>query len=63
MAVTSPPPPLVGGLKPVDRSFESWWVRPGAATAVSLHAGDRVRVIDPLGGQAAELTVLAPDGR
>ena len=50
------------GLLPVDRSFESWWVRPGAATALELHAGDRVRVIDPDGGQPAELTVLAPDG-
>ncbi|MDP9400172.1 MAG: DUF1989 domain-containing protein [Actinomycetota bacterium] len=63
MAVSPATPPLVGGLKPVDRSFESWWVRPGAATVVALGAGDAVRVVDPLGGQAAELTVLAPDGR
>ena len=56
-------PPLVAGLKPVDRSFESWWVRPGAATVVEVRAGDRLTVIDPDGGQPAELTALAPDGR
>ncbi len=56
-------PLLSSGLKAVDRSFESWWVRPGSATAVELRAGDRVTVIDPDGGQPAELTLLAPDGR
>ena len=30
---------------------------------VELHGDDRVTVIDPDGGQPAELTVLAPDGR
>jgi aminomethyltransferase len=54
---------LRSGLKPVDRSFESWWVRPGSTTVVELHGGDRVTVIDPDGGQPAELTPLAPDGR
>jgi aminomethyltransferase len=61
MAVQAPT--LVSGLKPVDPSFESWWVRPGSATAVELRAGDRMTVIDPDGGQPAEVTVLAPDGR
>ncbi len=56
-------PSLVAGLKPVDRSFESWWVRPGAATVVDVRVGDRLTVIDPDGGQPAELTALAPDGR
>ena len=54
---------LESGLRPVDRTFESWWVRPGAATAIELHGADRVTVIDPDGGQPAELTALAPDGR
>src|SRR5688572_23881519 len=54
---------LESGLRPVDRTFESWWVRPGAATAIELHGGDRVTVIDPDGAQPAELTALAPDGR
>jgi len=54
---------VASGLKPVDRSFESWWVRPSGATAVDVRAGDRVTVIDPDGGQPAELTLLAPDGR
>jgi glycine cleavage system T protein (aminomethyltransferase) len=57
------PPSLVSGLRPIDRSFETWWVRPGSATVVELHGGDRVTVIDPEGGQPAELTVLSPDGR
>ena len=63
MSVQAAPPSLVAGLKPVDRSFESWWVRPGAATVVEVRAGDRLTVIDPDGGQPAELTALAPDGR
>ena len=63
MTVQSSAPLLTSGLKPVDRSFESWWVRPGAATVVEAAAGDRLTVIDPDGGQPAELTSLAPDGR
>src|SRR3954447_3738986 len=49
---------ITPGLKPVDPSFESWWVRPGGATVVAVRAGDRVTVRDPDGGQPAELTVL-----
>ena len=60
MTVQATPPSLIEGLRPVDRSFESWWVRPGSATAVELHAGDRISVIDPDGGQPAEVTVV-PD--
>jgi len=56
------PTSKISGLKPVDRSFESWWVRPGSATVVELFAGDRVTVIDPDGGQVAELTALSPEG-
>ena len=63
MAVETAGHPLMAGLKPVDPAFESWWVRPGSATVVDLHGDDRVTVIDPDGGQPAELTVLAPDGR
>jgi len=43
------------GLLPVDRTFESWWVRHGASTTVKLRGDDRVTVIDPGGGQPAEL--------
>ena len=60
MTVQATPPSLIAGLRPIDRSFESWWVRPGSATAVELHAGDRVTIIDPDGGQPAEVTVV-PD--
>jgi aminomethyltransferase len=51
---------LVSGLKPVDRSFESWWVRPGASTTVELRGDDRVTIVDPDGGQPAELTCDDP---
>src|SRR5919108_2772153 len=53
----------VAALRPVDPTFESWWVRPGSATVVELHGDDRLTVIDPEGDQPAEITVLAPDGR
>ena len=51
---------LVSGLKPLDRSFESWWVRPGASTTVELRGDDRVTIVDPDGGQPAELTCDDP---
>ena len=63
MTIQRTPPSLVSGLRPIDRSFETWWVRPGSATVVELRGGDRVTVIDPEGGQPAELTVLSPEGR
>ena len=37
-------------------------MRPGAATAVRLHPGDALTVINRDGGQAAELTVLDAEG-
>src|ERR671916_234252 len=52
---------LTPGLKPVDLAFESWWVRPGGATRVRVHGGDRLTIVDPDGGQPAELTVIGPD--
>jgi aminomethyltransferase len=60
VTVQATPPSLISGLRPADRSFESWWVRPGSATAVELRAGDRVTIIDPDGGQPAEVTAV-PD--
>src|SRR3982751_2787007 len=53
---------LTPGLKPVDPSFESWWVRPGGATVVQVRPGDRLTVRDPDGGQPAEVTVLDAEG-
>ncbi len=58
MTVQATPPSLISGLRPADRSFESWWVRPGSATAVDVHAGDRVTIVDPDGGQPAEVTTV-----
>jgi len=49
VTVQATPPSLISGLRPVDRGFESWWVRPGSATAVELRAGDRVTIRDPDG--------------
>ncbi len=63
MAITTSRPRLLEpGLKPVDPAFESFWVRPGAATVVSVRPGDRLAVVDPHGGQPAELTALTADG-
>ena len=64
MTIQRTPPSLVSGLKPIDRTLR---VLVGAARArprwSSCAADDRVTVIDPDGGQPAELTVLSPDGR
>ncbi|MSO42530.1 MAG: DUF1989 domain-containing protein [Solirubrobacterales bacterium] len=62
MATATRPALLETGLKPVDRSFESHWVRPGAATAVRLRPDDRLTVVNTDGGQVAELTVLDAEG-
>src|SRR3954453_19007452 len=63
MAIALDRPSLITpGLKPVDPSFESWWVRPGGATVVHVRPGDRMTVRDPDGGQPAEVTVLDAEG-
>ena len=61
MAITTRPALITPGLKPVDPAFESWWVRPGGATRVRVRGGDRITIIDPDGGQPAEIVVLGPD--
>lgn len=38
---------------------ETFRVRPGAVTALRLHGGDRLEIVDRHGGQQAELTVLS----
>jgi glycine cleavage system T protein (aminomethyltransferase) len=64
MAVDSARPQLVlPGLIPTDPFLETYLVRPGGATAIDLDPDDRLTVIDRYGSQAAEVTVLAPDGR
>ena len=62
MAATTRPVVIGNGLLPVDRSLESHWVRPGAATAVRLSPDDRLTVLNRDGGQVAELTVLDAEG-
>jgi aminomethyltransferase len=62
MAVAARPALLDAGLRPVDRSLESHWVRPGAATALGLEPDDRLTIINRDGGQVAELTVLDLEG-
>jgi aminomethyltransferase len=54
---------LTPGLLTPDPGLERFWVRPGGATALVVEPGDAVTVTDEQGRQAAELTVLAPDGR
>ena len=48
---------------PEDPFLETYLVRPGGATVFGLMPDERVTVIDREGGQVAELTVLAADGR
>ena len=62
MAVAARPTLLTPGLRPVDRTLETHWVRPGAATAVRLRPDDRLTVINRDGGQVAEVTVLDAEG-
>ncbi|MCD6020672.1 MAG: hypothetical protein K0R20_382 [Actinomycetia bacterium] len=52
----------VPGLLPEDPYLERYWVRPGGATVLALEGDDRLTIRDPDGGQAAEVTALAPDG-
>jgi aminomethyltransferase len=63
VATASRPRLIVPGLVPYDPTRETYRVRPGAATVVELQADDRLTVRDLHGGQRAEVTVLAPDGR
>jgi aminomethyltransferase len=51
------------GLLPDDLTLERYVVRPSGATAIALGADDRLTVIDPDGGQLAEVTVVSAEGR
>jgi aminomethyltransferase len=63
MSVQARPKLILPGLLPADPFLETYLVRPGGATVVWLQPDDRLTVIDRDGGQLAELSVLAPDGR
>jgi aminomethyltransferase len=49
---------LVRGLLPEDPFLETYLVRPGGATVVTLGEDERLTVVDKDGGQVAEVTVL-----
>jgi aminomethyltransferase len=51
------------GLLPEDPFVETYLVRPSGATVFDLGPDERVTVIEREGGQPAEVTVLARDGR
>jgi aminomethyltransferase len=54
---------LVSGLLVPDPALETYPVRPDGVTVVQLRGDDHVRIIDPHGGQVAEVTALgAPLG-
>ena len=50
------------GLLREDPFLETYLVRPGGATVISLGPDEGLTVVDAYGGQVAELTVLSPDG-
>ena len=54
---------LVRGLLPEDPFLETYLVRPGGATVLSLGADERLTVVDKDGGQVAEITVLDSGSR
>lgn len=63
-AIAGPGAPLAaGGLLEVRPERESFWVRPGGATAVALRGDDVVELVDPRGGRPVEVTLAGPDGR
>ena len=49
-------------LLPEDPFLETYLVRPGGATVVTLEPDERLTVVDSYGGQVAEVTVLSPEG-
>ena len=59
---TGRPNVTLTGLLPADPFVETYWVRHGGATVVTLESDDRITIRDPDGGQAGELTALSPDG-
>jgi aminomethyltransferase len=63
MATETRPRLIVPGLLPADPGRETYRVRPGAVTVVSLEPDDRLTVRDVHGGQRAELTVIDARGR
>jgi aminomethyltransferase len=58
-----PSPVLVGGLLAPQPGRETYPVTPGGATAIPLADGDRLRIVDSLGGQLAEVTAVGHAGR
>jgi aminomethyltransferase len=63
MATLSPAALLPGGLLAPDPALETYMVRPGGVTVVTVWGDDRIRIVDRFGGQIAELTVLDAQGR
>ncbi|WP_033289339.1 DUF1989 domain-containing protein [Amycolatopsis jejuensis] len=53
---------VLPGLLPPEPGRETYWVRPGGVTALTVEGGDELTVIDPGGDQVAEVTVLGPAG-
>jgi aminomethyltransferase len=62
-AVSVRPRLILPGLIPPDPFLETYLVRPGGATALTLGADERLTVVDRDGGQIAEVSALSADGR
>ncbi|MDN5749638.1 MAG: hypothetical protein L0H64_14165, partial [Pseudonocardia sp.] len=53
---------LLPGMAPREPGLETYWVKPGAVTAIRVGGGDRVDVVDRQGRQPAEVTVVGERG-
>jgi aminomethyltransferase len=62
MGVASRPRLLMPGLVPRDPARETYRVRPGAVTVVTLRPDDRLTIRDIHGGQRAEVAAVSPGG-
>ena len=62
LALTQSPRVMEPGLRLLPRGVERHTVHGGGVTAVWLHAGDRVQVIDPEGLQACEVSMFNAAG-
>ena len=62
LPIVDRPRVLQPGLMILAPGTERYVVHGGAATAIMLRSGDTIEIVDPTGGQQAEVSVFAADG-